>query len=93
MREIVKTCADVGIKNLTLYAFSTENWLRPKQGVSQLMRLLSFALQRETLDLDKNNVRLRALGRIEELPKSVGRELQDAVKRLDKNTGLCLNLA
>jgi len=93
VREMVKACTEIGIPHLTLYAFSTENWLRPKQEVSELMKLLSYALRRETLDLEKNNVRLKAIGRLEGLPQSVREELARAVKRLAKNTGLELNLA
>lgn len=93
VREIVKACSKLGIPHLTLYAFSTENWLRPKQEVSELMSLLSFALKRETLDLGKNNVRLRAIGRLDGLPPSVRDELARSAKRLEKNTGLELNLA
>jgi undecaprenyl diphosphate synthase len=78
---------------LTLYSFSTENWLRPREEVDELMKLLSWALERETLKLDESNVRLRAIGRLDGLPASVRRELETAIGRLDKNTGLTLNLA
>ncbi|MDE1976402.1 MAG: isoprenyl transferase [Elusimicrobia bacterium] len=93
VRQIVRGCAELGVKVLTLYSFSTENWLRPKSEVSQLMRLLSYALKRETLELDKNNVRLRAVGRLDALPAAVRAELQESIRRLEKNSGLVLNLA
>ena len=93
VREAVKACRDLGISYLTLYSFSTENWLRPKEEVSDLMKLLSWALRRETLDLDKNNVRLRAIGRLEGLPEPVRKELKSSIERLNKNTGLTLTLA
>ncbi len=93
VREAVRTAADLGIKTLTLYSFSTENWLRPKSEVAELMKLLSWALKRETLELDKSNVRLRAMGRLEGLPLSVRAELGVAMGRLAKNNGLILNLA
>ncbi len=93
VRDIVKSCSDLKIPYLTLYSFSTENWLRPKQEVSQLMSLLGYALKRETLDLEKHNVRLRAIGRIEELPAAVRDALKHALKRLGGNTGLTLTLA
>ncbi len=93
VRQIVRACAELGVKVLTLYSFSTENWLRPKSEVSQLMRLLSYALKRETLELDKNNVRLRAVGRLTALPAAVRAELQESIRRLAKNSGLVLNLA
>ncbi len=93
VREAVRSCTEIGIKHLTLYSFSTENWLRPKEEVSELMKLLSYALRKETLELDKNKVRLRAIGRIDGLPPAVRDELRESVKRLDKNTGLTLHLA
>ena len=93
VKEIVRSCRELGIPVLTLYSFSTENWLRPKEEVDDLMSLLSFALKRETLDLDKNNVKLRAIGNIDGLPAGVRKELQTAIQKLDKNTGLTLNLA
>ena len=93
VREIVRDCSNIGIPCLTLYTFSTENWLRSKREVSDLMGLLALALRRETLELHKNNVRLRTSGRLEGLPSSVREELERSKKRLEKNTGLCLNLA
>jgi undecaprenyl diphosphate synthase len=93
VRAVVKACSELGIPYLTLYSFSTENWLRPKSEVGELMKLLSWALKRETLDLGRNNVRLRAIGRLDGLPKAVREELAAAVKRLEGNTGLTLTLA
>ena len=93
VHEAVRACAELGVKALTLYAFSTENWLRPKNEVSGLMRLLSWALKRETDELDKNNVRLRASGRLNRLPESVLAELKASIHKLKDNTGLILNLA
>jgi undecaprenyl diphosphate synthase len=93
VREIVRSCGALGVKYLTLYSFSTENWLRPKEEVGELMKLLSWALRKETLDLDSNNVRLNAIGRLEELPASVQKELKDSIQKLSKNTGLTLTLA
>jgi undecaprenyl diphosphate synthase len=93
VREAVRVCSDLGVKHLTLYSFSTENWLRPKEEVGELMKLLSWALRKESLELDKNNVRLRGVGRVEGLPIPVRDELKAAVERLDKNTGLTLHLA
>src|SRR5437867_3357464 len=71
VREAVRSCGEFGVKALTLYSFSTENWLRPKDEVSELMRLLCWALRRETTELDKNNVRLMASGRLSGLPAEV----------------------
>jgi undecaprenyl diphosphate synthase len=93
VREAVRSCGELGVKYLTLYSFSTENWLRPKAEVDELMKLLSWALRRETLELDENKVRLRAIGRLDGLPKSVHRELLASIERLDGNTGLTLTLA
>lgn len=93
VREIVRACAEFGIEALTLYAFSTENWLRPAQEVSELMKLLSHALRHETLELEKNNIRLRAIGRLERLPVAVREELERSTERLSKNSGLRLNIA
>jgi len=93
VRAIVRAAGELGIETLTLYSFSTENWLRPAEEVGELMKLLSWALNKETLELDKNNVRLGAIGRLEALPKAVRGELSKAVDRLKDNTGLHLILA
>jgi undecaprenyl diphosphate synthase len=93
VREIVKASSDLKVEILTLYSFSTENWLRPKEEVGELMRILGYALERETPELKKNNVRLKILGRSEALPKSVQESLARSVDSLKGNTGLLLNLA
>jgi undecaprenyl diphosphate synthase len=93
VRAIVRGAGELGIKALTLYSFSTENWLRPADEVDALMKLLSWALDKETLELDKNNVRLSAIGRLDALPASVRKELDAAIERLAGNTGLNLILA
>jgi undecaprenyl diphosphate synthase len=93
VRAIVRACGELGIGYLTLYAFSSENWRRPKAEVSALMHLLEFYLQREVAELDKNNVRLAAIGRIHELPESAQLQLHKAIETLKKNTGLTLVLA
>lgn len=93
VRDIVEACGELGIKYLTLYTFSSENWLRPKEEVSTLMRLLVHALRRETNDLNKSNVRLNVIGEIENFPKIVQKELSESIEKLKKNSGLTLNLA
>lgn len=93
MRDIVEACGQLGVKCLTLYAFSTENWKRPQQEVSTLMRLLVKALKDETDKLYENNVRLTAIGDLESLPAGVQHEIYDAFERTKRNTGLNLNLA
>jgi undecaprenyl diphosphate synthase len=89
----VETCARLGIGSLTLYAFSAENWKRPKTEVETLWRLLNYYLGREVTHLMENNIRLRAIGRIHALPKEVRRQLEEAVVATSGNTGLILNLA
>jgi undecaprenyl diphosphate synthase len=93
VRDIVEACGQLGVKYLTLYAFSTENWKRPKEEVSTLMRLLLKALHDETDRLHRNNVRLTCIGEIETLPQEVQNELFEAVEKTRNNTGLTLNLA
>lgn len=93
VRAIVRAAGELGLKTLTLYSFSTENWLRPADEVDALMKLLSWALDKETLELDKNNVRLSAIGRLDALPAAVRSELDAAIARLAENDGLNLVLA
>ncbi|HUK82415.1 MAG TPA: isoprenyl transferase [Verrucomicrobiae bacterium] len=93
VRAIVRACGELGIEYLTLYAFSIENWNRPKAEVAALMHLLEFYLKQEIPELNKNNVRLTAIGRIHELPESGQKQLQKSIEALSKNTGLTLVLA
>ena len=93
VREIVRVSGELGIEYLTLYAFSIENWNRPKAEVTALMHLLEFYLKQEIPELDKNNVRLAAIGRLHELPQSAQKQLQKSIQALSKNTGLTLVLA
>lgn len=93
VRDIVEACAQLGVKYLTLYAFSTENWNRPKEEVSLLMRLLLKALRDERDRLHQNEVQLKAIGDIAKLPQDVQDELLDAIKLMQNNTGLTLILA
>lgn len=93
VREIVRVCGNLGVKVLTLYTFSSENWRRPKKEVSALMRLLLATINREVRDLDRNNVKLKVIGKIEDLPEKPRQGMLEAIKRLGKNTGLILNLA
>lgn len=93
VRDVVEACGQLGVKCLTLYAFSTENWRRPQEEVSTLMRLLVKALRDETDKLHENNVRLTAIGDIESLPHIVQHELREAIDKTSHNTGLNLNLA
>jgi len=93
VREIVRAAGELNIEALTLYSFSTENWLRPAEEVGELMKLLSWALDKETLELDKNDVRLHAIGRLDALPKPVQAQLAKSIDRLKGNDGLRLVLA
>jgi len=93
VRDIVETCGQLGVRYLTLYAFSTENWKRPKEEVSLLMRLLMRALRDETDRLNKKNVRVYTIGDISTLPAEVRDELKDAIEKTKGNTGLHLLLA
>lgn len=93
VREIVRASGEVGIKALTLYVFSVENWERPKEEVRGLMGMFRELLRKEVRELDKNNVRLMSIGRRELMPKVVQEELVRAIIALEKNTGLVLNLA
>lgn len=93
VREIVRTCVQLGVKNLTLYTFSTENWKRPKDEVSTLMRLLVKTLQKELDDLHKNNVRIMMIGDMAALPIDVQKQLNDAIEKTKNNNDLNLVLA
>ena len=93
VRETVRACAQLGIKVLTLYAFSAENWARPNTEVQALMRLLEEYLQRELPELQKNNVRLRAIGRWQALPAGARAQLERVIGITAHNKGLILNLA
>ncbi len=93
VRDIVESCARIGIEALTLYAFSTENWKRPTLEVQALWQLLRLYLRSELSTLRENNVCLTAIGRIEELPAYVQNELAHVTRLTAANTGLKLNLA
>jgi undecaprenyl diphosphate synthase len=92
-REIIRAAGDVGIKYLTLYAFSAENWNRPKDEVDALMKYLVHYLKSETPELNKSNVRLEAIGQIWRLPDTVQEQLRKSIATLSKNNGLTLVLA
>lgn len=93
VRRVVKTSGEVGIEVLTLYAFSTENWKRPKEEVSFLMNLLIEYLFKELDELIEENVKLRAIGDLTGLPLDVQDYLQNSIRKTTNNTGLILNLA
>lgn len=93
VRSVVEGAGEIGIEYLTLYAFSTENWNRPKEEVNALMGLLVHAIVAETDNLHKNNVSLRTIGDIASLPLEVQRNLDGAIEKTAANTGLRLVLA
>ncbi len=93
VRSTVETCARLGIKVLTLYAFSVENWKRPRAEVETLWRLLRYYLKHELPDLQRNDIRLQAIGRLDALPPQVRRELEYGVEATSANRGLLVNLA
>ena len=93
VRETVEAAAEIGIKFLTLYAFSTENWNRPKAEVNALMQLLVSTLSSEFETLMKNNVSLKTIGDTEGLPSNVARQLKEMIAFTEGNTGLTLVLA
>ena len=93
VRSTVETCARLGIKAVTLYAFSVENWKRPRHEIETLWRLLRYYLRREIPKLMRNNIRLYAIGRLDGLPSQVREELRAAMAATGGNTGLAVNLA
>ena len=92
-REIIRTAGELHIKYLTLYAFSAENWNRPKDEVDALMKYLVHYLKSETKELNKNNVRLEVIGQIHRLPDNVQEHLRKSIETLSKNNGLTLIMA
>ncbi len=93
VREVIEAAREIGIKVLTLYAFSTENWNRPKKEVDILMSLLVNSLKDELKGLQENNIKLQTIGQIQNLPKKAQRELQEVTHLTQNNTAMVLNLA
>ncbi len=93
VREIVKASSQIGVKYLTLYAFSVENWKRPSAEVGVLMKLLELYLRKEIDELHKNNVRFMTIGRLSSLPKAIQKLVINSTEKTKNNTGLTLTLA
>jgi undecaprenyl diphosphate synthase len=93
VRISVETCAKLGIENLTLYAFSTENWNRPKLEVETLMKLLISSLKKELKTLQDNNIRLNTIGNLDKLPSSARKELLEVIEKTKNNSRMILTLA
>ena len=93
VHQVVEACARMGVPCLTLYAFSMENWKRPHTEIKLLMGLLREYLKKEIKELNRNNIRFGAIGRIESLPKAVQHDLHETIEKTRSNTGLRLTLA
>lgn len=93
VRDVVEAAGTIGVKYMTLYAFSTENWNRPKEEVEALMELLISTISAETPQLNKKNVRLQAIGNLNSLPTNCLNELNESIQQTANNTGLTLILA
>ena len=93
VKEVIEGCREIGVNYLTLYAFSTENWNRPKLEVRTLMALLVSSLRKELNTLVKNNIKLNTIGNIENLPEKAQAELAEVVEKTKNNTSLTLTLA
>ena len=93
VRAAVETCVGLGVEILTLYSFSTENWKRPQDEVSALMRLIVKSLQIETDELNSNSIRLTTIGDIKSMPEIVQQELRQAMEKTSHNSKMTLNLA
>ncbi|MCF6349869.1 MAG: isoprenyl transferase [Flavobacteriaceae bacterium] len=93
VRDTIEGAAQIGIKTLTLYTFSTENWKRPKKEVTLLMNLLVTSLKKELSLLQKNNIQLQAIGDLSNLPIKAQKELQEVIQKTKNNNHLTLNLA
>ena len=93
VKKVVENCARLQIQNLTLYAFSTENWNRPKAEVEKLMSLLVGAIKSELKKLSENNIRLKTIGNLDLLPEPVKERLSEALEKTKNNTGMTLTVA
>jgi undecaprenyl diphosphate synthase len=93
VREVTEACAELGVEYLTVYAFSSENWNRPKQEINGLMELLVESLEKEFNTLKNNGIRLNAIGDLQKLPEKVRLKLQNTIKKTNDGQRMCLNLA
>jgi len=93
VKKIIKECSNLGIEYLTLYAFSTENWNRPKLEVDTLMRVLVSSLKKELKTMQEGNIKMNAIGNLEKLPKTVQNQLHDVLDKTKDNTKMTLTLA
>ncbi len=89
-KEVISSCRELGIEALTIYAFSTENWSRPKREIKALMTLLKRFVRNEGKKLDQNNIRLNIIGNINDLPEDVAEVLNEFMQKTKNNTGMIL---
>lgn len=93
LREVIEACAEFGIDYLTIYAFSTENWKRPSEEIQGLMRIFKTMLDRELMNLHKNGVQLRHLGKLDRIDKELQKKVKEAIQLTEDNKTLILNVA
>jgi undecaprenyl diphosphate synthase len=93
VKKIIQECLDLGVEHLTLYAFSTENWNRPKLEVDTLMRVLINSLKKELKTMQEGNIKMNAIGNINKLPKNAQIQLNDVINKTKENTKMTLTLA
>jgi undecaprenyl diphosphate synthase len=93
VRKVIEACSEIGVKYLTLYAFSTENWNRPKLEIKTLMSILVSSLKKELKTLQQNNIKLITIGNLQSLPKKAQKELSDVIEKTKNNSALTLTLA
>jgi undecaprenyl diphosphate synthase len=93
MREFIRAAHELGVRELSVYAFSSENWARPRDEVDALMEILDVYLERDADELCENGIRLQAIGRLAELPAALGRRLETVVRRTERNDQMLLTFA
>lgn len=93
VRAVTRVCGDLGVKHLTLFTFSTENWYRPKEEVSALMKLLMTTISGELKELDRNNIKITTIGNLSDLPEKARQSMETGIELTRNNTGMNLNLA
>lgn len=92
LRTIVETCGEIGVRFLTVFAFSTENWQRPKKEVNHLINLFSRTIDEQRADMIKNNVRFRTIGRLRDFPETIQKKVTSLIADTKENTGLTFTL-
>lgn len=93
LKEIVRACSDMGVKYLTVYAFSTENWKRPEDEVSGIFKIMVFYIKKELAELKRENVKIRVVGEWEAIPEEAKKSMEYALSETAENTGLQFNIA